>query len=245
MISAMRTFLEADPPPKQVAYSFAHTTLWDNAVAACESEEARAAAEDSIAVELRIDPDNGEAALRTGLWRMLALQECERRGIDATAAECRQTVADFRLRHGLTRAAEFQRWLADNRLDQASFNRLMADEVRLDKLAAALAPAGAPYSFDDLRLRGRYAAMAARADDKERSLAAVIPEASRPDETAVLAAMVWYFEDRRGREMPSDIEAYARSAGYVDAAAFRRAVWREHLYCRLVESRRTRRGAAG
>ncbi|HEU4353185.1 MAG TPA: TfuA-like protein, partial [Burkholderiales bacterium] len=52
MLGAMRTFLEADPAPKQIAYSFAHTTLWDNAVAACEGEQA--APEDFAADELRI-----------------------------------------------------------------------------------------------------------------------------------------------------------------------------------------------
>jgi hypothetical protein len=56
---------------------------------------------------------------------------------------------------------------------------------------------------------------------------------------------VWYFEDRLGREIPTDIEAHARAAGYADATSFRRAVWREHLYSRLAEARRARRGAAG
>ena len=39
MLAAMRTFLDTSQAPKQVTYDFAHTTLWDNAVAASESED--------------------------------------------------------------------------------------------------------------------------------------------------------------------------------------------------------------
>jgi hypothetical protein len=241
MLGAMRSFLEADPPPKQVAYSFAHTTLWDNAVAACESEKAvLTAPESAIAGELRMEPDTGAGARRAGLWRMLALQECERRGIEATAQERRRSAAEFRRRHGLASAAELEGWLADNHLDPEGYNRLIADEVRLHKLAAALGSFGASFTLDDLRVSNRYAGLAARARDKERSLGAVPAAASMPDETALLQAMVWYFEDRLGREIPADIEAYARGAGYADVTSFRRVVWREHLYCRLVDARRVR-----
>jgi hypothetical protein len=242
MLAAMRSFLESDPAPKQVTYSFAHTTLWDNAVAACEGEEA--VPEDFAADELRIGCAS-EAEPRTGLLRMLALQECERRGIGATVQERGRMAAEFRQRYGLTRAAELERWLIDNRLDHDGFNRLMADEVRLDKLAAALGSAGTSFGLDELRVRGRYAELAARADDKQRSLEDIPAAASTPGEAASLQAIVWYFEDRLGREIPTDIEAHARAAGYADATSFRRAVWREHLYSRLGEARRARRGAAG
>ena len=59
--------------------------------------------------------------------------------------------------------------------------------------------------------------------------------ASTPDEAALLQAMVWHFEDRLGREIPADIEVYARAAGYADATSFCRAVRREYLYCGLVK----------
>ena len=235
MLAAMRAFLQADPAPKQVAYAFAHTTLWDNAVAGCEDEKVRAAAEDLVAVERRLQ-DGG----RAGLWRMLALEECERRGIVSTVAERRATTAEFRQRRGLGSAVQLQRWLADNRLDQDGFERLMSEEARLDKLAIALGAAVTPFALDDLRLSGGYPPLAARANEKERSL-----EDIGTDRTTELAAMIWYFEDRLGREIPADLEAYARSAGFADAASFRRAVWREHVYSRLLEARRPRRGVAG
>ena len=61
-----------------------------------------------------------------------------------------------------------------------------------------------------------------------------------------LAALIWYFEDRLGREIPTDLETYARSTGFADAASFRRAVWREHVYSRFLGARRRpRRGVAG
>lgn len=233
MLSAMRTFLDANPPPKQVTYSFAHTTLWDNAVAAIEDSE-MAAPRDAIWDELRIGPQTSKAAGRADLWRVLALQECDRRGIDVTSQERSRAAADFRRQHGLASAAELQCWLAQNHLDHEGFDRLMADEARLEKLQAAAGAAGSSVRLDHARVCGRFAELAERAADKERSLAAVLLAASVPDAAASLQALVWYFEDRLGREMPADIESYARSAGYSDATSFRRAVWREHLYCRLV-----------
>ena len=233
MLAAMRTFLDADPPPNQVAYSFEHTTLWDNAVAASEGEQtALSVPEQLVADELRIGSAASEAARRTGLVRMLALQECERRGIDATLQERGRMAADFRRQYGLVNAAKLERWLADNHLDLDGFNRLMADEARLDKLAAVFGPAGTSFGLDELRVHGRYAGLATRADEKKRSLDAISAAAPVRDEAALLQAVVWYFEDRLGREIPTDIEAYARGAGYADATSFRRAVWREYLYRR-------------
>ena len=235
MLAAMRAFLQTDPAPKQVGYAFAHTTLWDNAVAGCDDEKIRAAAEDPVAVELRLR-DGG----RAGLWRLLALEECDRRGVVSTVAERRAATAEFRQRRGLGSAVQLQRWLADHRLDQDGFERLMSEEARLDKLASALGAASTPFALDDLRLSGGYPPLAARADEKERSL-----EDAGTASTTELAAMIWYFEDRLGREIPADLEAYARSTGFADAASFRRAVWREHAYSRSLEARLPRRGAAG
>jgi hypothetical protein len=232
MLAAMRDFLDADPPPKQVSYRFEHTTLWDNALAACGSEET-----DPAADELALHPDLDQAARRTGWWRLLALQECERRGIESTAEERRRSAAGFRRRHGLASAVDLERWLADNHLDRDGFERLMAEEARLDQLAAALGPALAAGSLDHLRTCGRYAPLAARAQDKAATLESLPAAASMPDSPALLQAMVWYFEDRLGREMPQDLEGHARGAGFADAAAFRRAVWREHLYWRRTGGR--------
>lgn len=234
MLAAMRDFLQASPPPKQVDYAFAHTTLWDNAVAVCESEESElTAAELAAWDELRIRPQADKAAQRAGLWRLFALQECDRRGIDVTAQERNQAAAQFRRERRLTTAAQLQHWLADNQLDADGFDRLMRDEARLDKLQGMTGADGASIRLDDERSRGDYSALAARAADKDRALAAASLAAAVPGEAALLHALVWYFEDRLGREMPADIDACARRAGYEDAASFRRAVWREHLYCRL------------
>ena len=232
MLAAMRAFLDASPSPKQVAYDFAHTTLWDNAVAASEMIEMEAP-EEAIWHELRIAPQTSKAAGRADLWRLLALQECERRGIDVSAEERSRAAADFRRQQGLASAAQLQRWLADNHLDRTGFDRLMGDEARLDKLQAALGSAGASVRLDHARACGRYADLATRAGDKDRSLATLPVAASTPSEAALLQAVVWYFEEHLGREMSADLETYARSIGYADATSFRHALWREYLYCRL------------
>ena len=230
MLSVMKTFLAANPAPKEVAYRFEHTTLWDNAVA--DLGDRQAGADDPVADEVRIDAHIGGQARRSGLWRMLALEECDRRGIGCTAAECRASSAEFRRTRGLGSATQLRQWLADNGLDHASFERLMSDETRLDKLAVAFGAAGASFVLDHVRMSGGYAALAARGKEKQRALAA-IPAVPTPHQSALLQAMVWYFEDRIGREIPQDLEAYARGAGYADLTTFRRAVWREYLFSRL------------
>jgi hypothetical protein len=40
----------------------------------------------------------------------------------------------------------------------------------------------------------------------------------------------WYFQERLGRPVETDIDQFARSAGFVDRHAFRRAVLREFCY---------------
>jgi hypothetical protein len=246
MLAAMRTFLDTSQAPKQVTYDFAHTTLWDNAVAASESEDkGLSSAENAAWDELRVGPEAGEAPQRAGLWRMLALQECDRRGIEVSTRERRQAAAQFRRQRGLATAEQLQRWLVGNHLDRNGFDCLMDDEARLDKLQAALGSAAASARLDHARASGRYAHLAARAADKDRSLAASPVAASTPGAAALLQALVWYFEDRLGCEMPPDMEAYARSASYADATSFRQAVWREYLYFRLSDVPPAVGGGAG
>jgi hypothetical protein len=91
--------------------------------------------------------------------------------------------------------------------------------------AAALVP-------DELRHTGRYAELAKRACDKQRTLEA---EGIRYPKLADAGLtedrlLRWYFEKRLGRSVPTDLAHYCRLAGFTDEDSFHRAILREYCY---------------
>ncbi len=233
MLAAMRALLDADPAPMRVDYHFAHTTLWENTVASAASGlPARPAAEPEAAVldELRLDRSAYLAARRAAHGRVLALQECQRGGIDLGCDEPDRTIAEFRRTHGLPARRDLERWLADNDLDRAGFARLMREEARLQRLESGVGADLDRDILDHLRCSGAYGRLAARARDKRQALARS-RSADPPAESPLgLRALVWYFEGCLGMEIPADLDAYARGIGFADKAAFLRAVWREYRF---------------
>lgn len=85
---------------------------------------------------------------------------------------------------------------------------------------------------DHLRIAGDYTRLLARARGKQSTL-----ESSGLDNPSLADAQIteeelfqWYFENCLGRAVADDIETYARSVGFSDQEAFRRAVLREFCY---------------
>ena len=106
----------------------------------------------------------------------------------------------------------------------------MAGEARLRVLEDMMAPQIERYLVDHLRLAGDYARLARRARDKGDTLGS---EGARPphlDDFTRFELESWYFEQRLGREIPSDVEGYAVRLGFADAAAFHLALWRERVF---------------
>jgi hypothetical protein len=233
MLAAMRALLDEDPAPMRVDYDFAHTTLWENAIASATSElPAEPAGEPEAVVldELRLDHTAYLAARQAAHRRLVSLQECDRQGIDLGRDEPDRAIAKLRRAEGLPARSDLERWLADNDLDHAGFARLMRDEARLQMLETAAGANLDRYILDHLRSSRAYSTFAARAREKQQALAG--PGTANPtgDGAVGLPALVWYFEGRLGIEIPANVEAYARGIGFEGKDPFLRAVWREYLF---------------
>ena len=233
MLAAMRALLDEDPAPMRVDYDFAHTTLWENAIASAASElpaEPAADSEAAVLDELRLDHAAYLAARQAAHRRLVSLLECDRQSIDLGRDEPDRTIARLRRTEGLPTRSDLERWLADNDLDHAGFVRLMRDEARLQKLETEAGTNLDCYILDHLRSSGAYSTFAAHAREKQQTLAGLGAADPPGDGLAGLRALVWYFEGRLGIEVPADLDAYARGVGFEGKSPLLRAVWREFLF---------------
>jgi len=233
MLAAMQALLDADPAPMRVEYDFAHTTLWENAIASGASDApSEPATQPEVAVldELRLDRLAHLAARQAAHRRLISLQECDRQGIELGRDEPDQTIAMLRRAEGLPAQDDLERWLVTNDLDRASFTRFMRDEARLRKLETDTSVSLDHHILDHLRSSGAYNTFAARAREKQQALAGPGTTDLPGDGPARLRALVWYFEDRLGIELPANLDAYARGIGFAGKDSFLSGVWREYLF---------------
>jgi hypothetical protein len=246
MLVCMRDLLADDPAPKRVTYAFEHTTMWEAATAPVDTMEDASAGDPSRSLEARVlDEARLDGAVyddlkRAALLRLLALREAERRHVDVDPNEFKEFATDFRLRHGLHRGSDLDQWLADRALDRRDFERLLKDEVLVNKLSDALRGPMERCAIDQLRISGDYARLVDRARAKRQALLAA-DDNGNSDEggLAELNALAWYFRDRFGAQLPNDVDAYAARLGFKKGAAFRRAVldeFRLHLLSREAHS---------
>ena len=235
MLEAMKQRLAAYPEPKRVDYAFEQTENWQKAIkhyagddgATGEREVTRRG---QVLEELRLDETAYRAAVRNAVLRLLAEAECDRQGIDMPDEPLEAFTKSFRRDLGLHFLKDTQRWLADNDLNRHAFGRLMAGEARLRVLEDMMASQIERYLVDHLRLAGDYVRLARRAREKELIIESMgVPTPNLADFTT-LELENWYFEQRLGREIPDDVECYAVSLGFADAAAFHLALWRERVF---------------
>src|SRR5205823_2186735 len=80
--------------------------------------------------------------------------------------------------------------------------------------------------LDHLRITGQYAALARRAGEKQRVLAAQGLEAPRLSDVGMTQEELWrwYFDERLRHLIPADLAAYARACDFADEAALEQAV---------------------
>ncbi|MEE8092720.1 MAG: TfuA-like protein [Gammaproteobacteria bacterium] len=246
MLAAMRELLAAEPEPMRVDYHFEWTHMWDEAVrlasaAGVHSADARdVVAHQRLLEELRLEPQAFEEARRQAFLRLLGLRECDRRRVGVTGHAKRKATNRFRAERGLFHRQEVERWLAENDLEASAFERLMAEESRLEGLKSMAAPMLDAHILDHLRLAGSYTRLAERARRKQKALAEAGVDDPQPGDAGLtpLRPRLWYFEHRLGQAMPEDIAAFARELGFSSVADFDRALLREYLYCAAEERSR-------
>ena len=230
MLREMRTFLAADPAPQEVSWSMADTAMWEVAKRRADTPSRDGVAGSRPMLEPILDeirllgPEAFEAACCRSLLRVFAADFAQREGMAIDRDRLDDAVAEFRTSRDLGQDIELTRFLADNDLSADDFERLVVSEEMVRWACGQAEGDAFGYLLDDLRLKGEYAQLVARAraklDDDGRPGAA-------PDGEA---AMEWYFAQRRGTAVPDDLAGYVRSCGFADEQAFRTAVRREYEY---------------
>lgn len=235
MLDAVRALLAGDPAPLAVDFAFEWTELWDEAIAVEDAAHGGSGPSAALVLdELRLDPAAWRAARHAALLRLLARREAGRRRADVGGDALRAALTRFRAEAGLYSRAALERWLADNGLDPASFERLLEDEVHRSALERSSGEALKRGIYDHLRFSGAYARLAERARRKQRLLAERASAGIAAQAAGVRGAelIAWYFERRLGRPVPDDLDAWIGDAGLGDRESLLRLLAREWRFLR-------------
>jgi hypothetical protein len=238
MLRRMRERLAADPGPKRVIYSFEYTDMWDHArrhagqFALEEGGPPTTVVLERLLDELRLEGEAFVRARQGALLRFLAVEKAWGQGLSATPETLDATIETFRRERGLLEVDQVERWREEQHLDPDEFTRVMEDEARLRMLETGTEREVTSHISDHLRVTGEYGRLLARARDKQRVLESTgLHNPALADSGLTEDQLLrWYFEDRLGEPVAPDVAAYARSLGFEDQAAFRRAILREFLY---------------
>jgi hypothetical protein len=240
MLRRIEADRERSPEPKQVAYRFHSTTIWEQH---CNSFDGRPVGDapgaeeflgDEVLDELRMQGGDYAMERERALNRALAVELAVRQGHTLNATDTEQAVLAARGTRGLEDDRSLEAWLTRNGLDREGFTGLMQDEVLVRMIRARYYAWIPRYLYDSLRLSGKYARMEVRARDKQRLLArwGLSSPALADAELSEPELWQWFFETLLERPVPDDLPAYAASQDYGEVDLMRRAALRELLYRR-------------
>jgi hypothetical protein len=229
---------ESEPGPKQVSFRFQHTDAWEEARRQAGSRPLDTAAgadtfpPDALLDELRHDDERYRIERERALARALGLEVARLHGLALPPEALDEAVEGFRRARGLHEPEALAAWLAEQGLTPEGLFRLVRDGSLADRAQAFAAPELGRHLNDRLRESGDYAALSARARDKQTALAARgLDNPSLGDSDLPLPDLWrWYFEERLGRPVPADLHAYARSLDLSGEEALLRVVLRERQY---------------
>ena len=234
MLRLMATWQATPHPPLSVDFHFEHTDVWEQVVNRSGRQLAAARQDDLphqwLVEELQLDRDAYERAVGGALTRALALAESERQGVQVGAPLVNETVTALRRRHALVDADALPAWITGQELDLDDFGLLVQEEARIGWVRTMYSPDTARHLARWLQSSGWYGALAARARDKQRVLAAHGLETPSLAVTGVEEADVlrWFFETQRGTAVPARLDLHAHAVGCPNRAAFVQAVLREY-----------------
>jgi AraC-like DNA-binding protein len=238
MLREMRTFLAADPASQEVSWNMADTAMWEVAKRRADTLSRDGAPGSRLLLEPILDeirllgPEAFEAACCRSLLRVFAADFAQREGVTIDQERLDDAVAEFRTSRDLGQDTELTRFLADNELSAPDFDRLVVTDEMVRWACGQAEPDAFGHLLDDMRLKGEYARLVARARAK-------LDDDGRPGAAAdEQAALEWYFAQRRGTAVPDDLAGYARSCGFADEQAFQTAVRREYQYAHHRPQRR-------
>jgi hypothetical protein len=230
---AMAEFMALRQDPKPQSFALEWTVMWDKAMRSFTSNggivhAGEEPAADLVLDELRLDPDRFAVIRRGAIARKLLGADTLPHHLPIEAAALRQAITRFREKHGLLTRQTLMSWLSENGLDDKGLERLIEDEIRLDR-AAGSARSLDRHILAEVRHAGIYPALARRAREKQ----AMLDEGGHrlwQNRLRAMQARLWYFESFLRRPLPDDIDQYAKDTGFADLKALDRAIAREFAF---------------
>lgn len=237
LLSAIREFLIANPPPKKVTYVFQGTETWEVDVAFATPLRHPADTEttppflsgNELLDELRLVPELYQSIRQEALTRALVLREFRRHGITVTEQEVTAAKQHWSRDRNLRSPEDILDWCRTNQVDQPAFDVMISEEAircRLEKMAESLVD---EHLLTALRSRGLYHHIATRGLRKKKLLATHADEQAASN-MSTFDLVAWYCEVRLERPPPDDIDDFASQLGFSNTQQFHRAILREFLY---------------
>jgi hypothetical protein len=241
MLPVIRERVAAGVEPKRVQYSFENSSMWEQAwrfagEAYSVDGEVEATLLNEILEELRVESGAYVDAQQSAMLRTLAIKQSYVQGIVDASRQLSPPPSLWR-RPDVYEDVGKQQWMRDNNLDDARLAALLADEARVRWIKELATLDATGCLLDQLRVSGDYPRLLQRARAKQRSLSSLGLDNPTPADARLNASELfdWYFKERLGREVPSDLDDYVRAIGFANRQGFERALLRE--YC-FVEGRR-------
>jgi hypothetical protein len=202
LLTAVRERLATPQSASTPSRTFERTVFWqrlERSVAASTIDKnggTTGVALSALLDELRLDPASYARARDAAILRELLLAEADRQDLEPGDEAIARAERDFRARHHLEGEADLERWLRDNRVTRAELDHLLREEARLRLARSKLIVRALTRLPDDLRMRGRLAALVENALYKERMLAGRGGELPKPEELGMSLEQVveWYFQ---------------------------------------------------
>ncbi|KAB2848848.1 MAG: hypothetical protein F9K44_09685 [Hyphomicrobiaceae bacterium] len=143
----------------------------------------------------------------------------------------RQRLLALREELALFTRASLDSWLQANRLTSEGLERLLAEDAAAAILRRRLHPLLDAAITDELRLIGRYAELAGRAEAKLRQQRGQGRDFSYASSTVTpIELRMWFFSHRIGGGMPHNMLGFAERLGFASLAALDAALLREWRY---------------
>jgi hypothetical protein len=236
LIGYIRDWMRGARATKPVTYHFHSTDAWHaltRLVASWRQTPGGAARTDDSAVleELKICGMYPRAWPAAAL-RSVALQQSVQASAHPDPVAVQEAAVSLRRRLGLYLPSDFERWRTGEQLSTADALRLLEDEARLAWAEPLIDELARLQLIDYLRSQGEFGHLASRAEAKARCLSrhgSITPSLVELSMTES-ALWAWYFGERLGREIPENVDNYARTIGFRCCDEFRAAVIRELVF---------------
>jgi hypothetical protein len=236
LLDQLKAWQLAGPEPKRVRYSFEATDAWHEAERIASeglrhSQAGAVSADEDVLEELKVANtyQAAHAAAATLGW---SLDAARRAGVRPDALAIRTAVETFRRDAHLTERQAFERWREEQHVGDESLTRFFEDRARAAWAEPLNATLARSHLVSHLQASGAYGRIRERAELKaQRLLELGLASPSLADANISEAELWrWYFVQQLERKPPSDLDIFARSAGFAGTEELRRAALREYCF---------------